>query len=67
MLLTDGLVDLPGGDGSPLGYDAVRDLVAAAPAPEGGPLGTWLDELLRRLVAETVPADDVTLLALRAR
>ena len=65
VLLTDGLVELPGAAGSPQGYDRVRDVVGAVAVAEGEPLESWIDEVLARLMKESPPPDDVTLMALR--
>ncbi len=67
LLLTDGLIELPGEGGAPLGYEAVQRRVARAGEPGDGALGDWVDRFLRDLVEETTPPDDVTLMALLAR
>lgn len=67
VLLTDGLAELPGPDGGPLGYEAVREALARAEPPEGEPLRSWIDRFLGGLVTTPPLPDDVTLLALRAR
>ncbi len=66
-LLTDGLAELPGADGSPLGYEFVSEALRGAPAPGDGSLESWVQELVNLLVTMPPPPDDVTLLALRSR
>lgn len=67
VLLTDGLAELPGPDGAPLGYEAVRTALARAEPAEGEALRGWIDRFLGSLVTAPPPPDDVTLLALLAR
>jgi PAS domain S-box-containing protein len=60
VLYTDGLVERPG-ENIDLGLQRLAELVRAAPkAPDA-----LCDELLRSLVADGAPSDDVALLALR--
>lgn len=66
VALSDGLVDLPGADGRPLGYDGARALVAAAPEDGGATLRAWVAGLARGLLGDVPPPDDVTIVALRA-
>jgi serine phosphatase RsbU (regulator of sigma subunit) len=62
LLVTDGMPEAPGADGSPLGYESFAELLSAS---SGGP-GEWLDGLVDALRARTEPPqeDDWTALLL---
>jgi serine phosphatase RsbU (regulator of sigma subunit) len=65
LLATDGLAELPGPAGTPLGYDGVAGAFRAA---AGVPAGEVLDRLMARAAAwrgDREPADDVTLVGVR--
>ncbi|HSL82942.1 MAG TPA: hypothetical protein VLF66_09205, partial [Thermoanaerobaculia bacterium] len=79
-LLSDGLPELPDGDGDPMGYSAVRKLFeeAAGRAPDAaGPLAGGapalrdvigeLESAARRWAADSAPADDRTFVVVRVR
>ena len=63
LLLSDGFAELPGPGGEPLGYDRVREIVAATGLD--GSLQAWLESLVRVHLGTVSPPDDVTLVALR--
>ncbi len=71
LFLSDGLAELPVRGDVPLGYDGVRDLVAAAPPVTGDAgqergereLERWLLGLLAGQLGEATPPDDITILA----
>ena len=65
LLLTDGLVELPGADGGPAGYAAVRRALESEPPSPGEPLADWVERFIEHQVGAVPPPDDVTLLALR--
>ena len=70
LLLSDGLPELPDGNGNPMGYAAVRKLFEEAAGRAPAELGDVIRELesaARRWAAESAPADDRTFVVERIR
>lgn len=65
LFLTDGLVELPGDDGAPRGYEALGQALARSDPGEDEPLSIWIDRFVAGLVSTPPPPDDVTVLVIR--
>ena len=67
VLMSDGLPELPDGDGEPLGYERVAQLIAEAPSAKPQEIISGLLRAAEQWAGAGPPNDDITFVALRVR